>query len=171
MLIPDSSHLIMKQLCKNTILVLIILLLCLSWCQTDPLPSWNDDSLKASIIAFVKDVTTEGSPKFVPAQDRIATFDNDGTLWAEQPLIEGLFMFFRAKQMIVKDPSLKNTEPFKSIAAGDMAFLKTMTEQDLIKFFIATHSNLTADEFRKDADSFFAAAKSSSGAPVAQFIF
>src|SRR5688500_15068776 len=65
----------------------------------DPLPSWNDGALKESIIAFVTKTTTDGSPDFIPPADRIATFDNDGTLWAEQPVIQGMFAFARAKKM------------------------------------------------------------------------
>jgi hypothetical protein len=161
----------MVSLRAKILTIIIILLPFASWSQDDPLPSWNNDTLKASIIGFVKSVATEGSPGFVPAEDRIATFDNDGTLWAEQPLIEGLFMFFRARQMMEEKPSLKNILPYKAIAAGDMSFLKTMSERDLIKFFIATHSNLTAAEFKKDAHEFFAVAKSPAGVPIAQLVY
>lgn len=137
----------------------------------DPLPSWNDDTLKASIINFVKTVTTEGGAGFVPVEDRIATFDNDGTLWAEKPLVEGLFTFFRAKQMMEKNPALKSQQPYKAIAAGDMAYLKTLSEKDFIKLAVATHANLTAAEFDKDARLFYANAKTPQGRAIAQVVY
>src|SRR6185312_13798414 len=106
--------------------------------EDDPLSSWNEGKVKNSIIDFVTRVTKEGGADFIPLDDRIATFDNDGTLWAEQPVVQELFMFYRAKKMIEKKPSLKNVQPFKAIATGDMAHLKKMNEQDLIKFFVST---------------------------------
>ncbi|MEX6686789.1 HAD family hydrolase [Danxiaibacter flavus] len=137
----------------------------------DPLPSWNDGKTKQSIIDFVKNVTTEGSPKFVPAEDRVATFDNDGTLWCEKPLIQGLFAFYLAKKMIDKKPALKEKQPYKAIAANDMAYLKTLSEQDLIKLVVATHTGMTAGEFDKSAAAFFATAKSPSGKAIAELVY
>ncbi len=137
----------------------------------DPLPSWNDGKTKQSIIDFVKDVSTEGSPKFVPAEDRIATFDNDGTLWCEKPLIQGLFAFYLAKKMIDKKPALKDKQPYKAIAENDMAFLKTLGEQDLIKLVIATHTGMTAGDFNKSAVDFFATAKAPSGKGIAELVY
>lgn len=79
----------------------------------DPLPSWNDGELKRSIIDFVTKITKDGTADFIPAEDRIATFDNDGTLWAEQPVIQELFMFYRARKMIKKNHRLKMYNPLK----------------------------------------------------------
>jgi len=135
------------------------------------LSSWNDGPTKRAIIQFVKDVTTEGSDKFVPVADRIATFDNDGTLWAEKPLIEGLFMFFRAKQMAEKKPALKNVQPYKAILTGDKAFLEKMTQNDLLKLFVETHSNITASDFKNDVETFFEAAKNSKGTSMQQLTY
>lgn len=137
----------------------------------DPLPSWNDGKTKQSIIDFVKEVTAEGSPKFVPAEDRIATFDNDGTLWCEKPLIQGLFAFYLAKKMIDKKPALKDKQPYKAIATNDMTYLKTLSEQDLIKLVIATHTGMTSGEFDKSATEFFATAKSPSGKAIAELVY
>jgi hypothetical protein len=120
----------------------------------DPLPSWNEGKVKNSVIDFVKRVTKQGSADFVPVEDRIATFDNDGTFWAEQPVIQELFMFYRAKKMIQKKPSLKTVQPFKAIAAGDMAYLKKMTEKDVIKFFAATQTGMTQAGFNKMRKNF-----------------
>jgi len=148
----------------------IIQFLCSNIIAQD-LPSWNDGPTKQAIIQFVKDVTTEGSDKFVPIPDRIATFDNDGTLWAEKPLIEGLFMFIRAKQMAEKKPSLRNVQPYKAILAGDKTFLEKMTEKDLLKLFVETHSSVTATDFRKQVEEFFAVAKNSKGTTMEQLTY
>ncbi len=73
----------------------------------DPLPSWNDGALKKDIIAYVTKVTKEGSPDFIPVENRIATFDNDGTLWAEKPYVQELFAFYRVKKMIEAKPKIQ----------------------------------------------------------------
>jgi len=139
--------------------------------EDDPLPSWNEGKVKNSIIDFVTRVTNEGSADFIPVDNRIATFDNDGTLWAEQPVIQELFIFYRAKKMIGQKPSLRNVQPFKAIAAGDMAYVKKMNERDLIKFFVATQTGMTQAEYDKDAKDFYATAKSPSGKIISQLIY
>lgn len=159
-----------RILSKALLCAFVAVFICV-YLNAQDLPSWNDGPVKQSIIQFVKDVTTEGSGKFVPANDRIATFDNDGTLWAEKPLIEGLFISFRAKKMIEKKPALKNVQPYKAIATGDHTFLEKLSEKDLIKLFVETHSNITAGEFRKDAETFFSVAKNQKGVAVAQLVY
>lgn len=139
--------------------------------EDDPLPSWSEGKIKNSIIDFVTKVTKEGNADFIPVDDRIATFDNDGTLWAEQPVIQELFMFYRAKKMIEKKPSLKNVQPFKAIANGDVAYLKRMNEKDLINFFVSTQTGMTQAQFDNDAKDFFATAKSPSGKMISQLIY
>lgn len=87
----------------------------------DPLPSWNEGAPKKAILAFVSKVTSEGSPAFVPPAERIATFDNDGTLWAEQPLyFQFLFALDRIKALAPQHPEWKDTEPFASLLRGDV---------------------------------------------------
>src|SRR4051794_1011860 len=89
--------------------------------QVDPLPSWNSGATKKSIVAFVKATTTKGSPQFVPPAERIATFDNDGTLWAEQPMYFQLFFAIdRVKQLAPQHPEWKDKEPFASLLKGDV---------------------------------------------------
>ena len=89
--------------------------------SADPLPSWNDGKSKQSILSFVSKVTKEGSSEFVPPAERIATFDNDGTLWAEQPLyFQLLFGIDRIKELAPQHPEWKDKEPFKSVLAGDL---------------------------------------------------
>src|SRR6185503_9215020 len=98
----------------------------------DPLPSWNDTAPKKAIIGLVERVTKEGSPDFVPPADRIATFDNDGTLWAEQPVyFQVAFALDRVKALSPKHPEWKTTEPFKSVLAGDSKGLLASGEKGI----------------------------------------
>ncbi|MDI3320737.1 HAD family hydrolase [Pinibacter soli] len=159
---------------KSTTLLIIIfcsILINVSFAQDDPLRSWNNDSLKGSIIAFVKSVTTEGTSTFVPAEDRVATFDNDGTLWCEKPLIQGIFAMYRAKKMIGKNPALKQKQPFKAIASNDMTYIKSMSEQDLIKLVAVTHTGLTEEEYEKEVADFFANAKAPNGKSIEELVY
>ncbi|MGB6191469.1 MAG: haloacid dehalogenase-like hydrolase, partial [Terracidiphilus sp.] len=89
--------------------------------QTDPLPSWNDTAPKKAIVAFVEKVTKEGGPEFVPPAERIATFDNDGTLWVEQPMYTQLaFVIARVRELAPQQPEWKTTQPFEGVLEGDM---------------------------------------------------
>ncbi len=116
--------------------------------QTDSLPSWNDGSAKRSIIDFVNRVTKRDHPDFVPVERRIATFDNDGTLWSEQPMYFQLaFALDRVKALAPTRPEWKATEPFKSVLAGDPAALAKLGEKALLQIVAETHSGMTTDEF------------------------
>ncbi len=118
--------------------------------QTDPLPSWNDSPSKSAITAFVAKVTKDGSPDFVKPEDRIAVFDNDGTLWCEQPLyFQLLFALDRVKALAPQHPEWNDTEPFKSVLAGDMKGLAATGEKGLVEIMMATHSSMTTDEFNQ----------------------
>src|SRR5881392_2490235 len=104
----------------------------------DPLPSWNDGKAKQSIITFVEKVTTPGSPDFVPVPERIATFDNDGTLWAEQPMYFQLFFVFdRIKALAAQHPEWKVTEPFASVLNGDVKAALAGGERALMEMVVA----------------------------------
>lgn len=114
----------------------------------DPLPSWNDGKARAAILEFVKAVTTEGSPEFVPVPQRIATFDNDGTLWSEQPAyFQLLFALDRVKATAADHPEWKTQEPFKSVLAGDMKGVMAGGDKGLMQIVAATHAGLTIEEF------------------------
>jgi hypothetical protein len=114
----------------------------------DPLPSWNDGSAKRAITDFVVKVTTEGSPGFVPPAERIAVFDNDGTLWAEQPMYFQLaFAFDRVKALASQHPEWKEKEPFKSILAGDVRAALSGGEKAAMEIVVATHTGMTTVEF------------------------
>jgi phosphoglycolate phosphatase-like HAD superfamily hydrolase len=116
--------------------------------QTDPLPSWNDGAVKQSITDFVARVTTQGSPDFVPVEERIATFDNDGTLWCEQPFyFQMAFAFDRIKAMAPQHPDWKTKEPFRSLIKGDVATAAKAGEKGLLAVVAATHSGMTVAQF------------------------
>ena len=96
--------------------------------QSDPLPSWNEGPAKQAIISFVKDTTTQGNPKFLDPVARIATFDQDGTTWVEQPLYsQVMFAFHQVGVMAAADPKLKEVEPFKTVLSGDRAAIAKLT--------------------------------------------
>jgi haloacid dehalogenase-like hydrolase len=128
--------------------------------QTDPLPSWNDGLAKQAIVAFVKDATTQGSPKFVDPVARIATFDQDGTTWVEQPLpSQGMFAFHQVGVMAAKDPKLKDVEPFKTVLSGDRAAIAKLTLPDLEKIIAVTHSGMTVEVFQKSVQDWITTAQ------------
>jgi hypothetical protein len=124
-----------------------------------PLPSWNDGKLKNDIIAYVKKVTTKGTPDFIPIEDRIATFDNDGTLWAEKPLAQELFAYYRVKKMVEANPDLAKKQLFKAVLEKDKTFFEKGGEKALIELVAATHTGMTEGEFEIAAKDFFAVTK------------
>ena len=131
-----------------------------SFGQTDPLPSWNEGRVKQSILEFVARVTMTGSRDFVPVAERIATFDNDGTLWVEQPMyVQVVFAMERVKAMAPQHPEWTTREPFKSILADDRAALAAMGENGLLEIIAATHADLTTAEFAKTVSEWIATAR------------
>ena len=127
--------------------------------DSDPLPGWNDGALKKEIIAYVTKVTKKGSPDFIPVEDRIATFDNDGTLWAEKPYVQELFAFYRVKKMVEANPELAQKQPFKAVVEKDKTYFETGGDKALIELVAATHTGMTEDEFEAEAKEFFAGAQ------------
>jgi len=125
----------------------------------DPLPSWNDGALKKDIIAYVEKVTKEGSPDFIPVESRIATFDNDGTLWAEKPYVQELFAFYKVKKMVEANPALAQKQPFKAVVEKDKTFFEKGGDKALIELVAATHTGMTEDEFEASVNDFFKTAK------------
>ena len=126
----------------------------------DPLPSWNDTAPKQAIIAFVEKVTKDASPDFVPPAERIAVFDNDGTLWAEQPLyFQLLFALDRIKALAPHHPEWKDAEPFASLLKGDGKAALAGGQASLGKIVMATHAGLTTEEFEKTVNDWIATAK------------
>jgi hypothetical protein len=126
----------------------------------DPLPSWNEGAAKESILRFVADVTKEGSSSFVPPAERIAVFDNDGTLWAEQPMyVQGLFVVDRVKALAPRHPEWSTQEPFASVLRGDARAVLAGGERALAELLVATHAGNTSDEFEKVADDWILTAR------------
>jgi len=127
---------------------------------SDPLASWNEGKSKQAIIDFVTKTTTEGSPEFVPLEDRIACFDNDGTLWSEKPLpFQLYFVIDRIKAMAPKHPEWKNKQPFKGILEGDMKAAMAGGEKSLMEILMTTHAGMTTDEFDQLVKEWMATAK------------
>lgn len=117
---------------------------------TDPLTSWNKSTNKTDIINFVNAVTDEKSKDFVPVSDRVAVFDNDGTIWSEQPLyFQFFFAFDRVRELAVDSIHWKNTQPYKAVLENDMATIGTFGMKDLGTLLNATHTGMTSDEFYK----------------------
>jgi phosphoglycolate phosphatase-like HAD superfamily hydrolase len=145
----------------NVKLFVSILFLALASLQAqDPLPSWSDTAPKKAIVAFVEKVTKEGSPDFVPVAQRIATFDNDGTLWAEQPMyFQFLFALDRIKALAPQHPEWKTKEPFKSVLAGDMKGLLATGEKGFLQIIAQTHAGMTTAEFEQIVRDWFKTAR------------
>jgi phosphoglycolate phosphatase-like HAD superfamily hydrolase len=126
----------------------------------DLLPSWNDTAPKSAIVTFVERVTKQGSPDFVPADERIATFDNDGTLWAEQPMYFQLaFALDRVKALAPLHPEWKDKEPFASLLRGDLKGALAGGEPAIFEIVTVTHSGMTTDEFEKIVRDWITTAK------------
>jgi phosphoserine phosphatase len=139
----------------------------------DLLPSWNDTAPKQAIVAFVERVTKEGSADFVPAAERIATFDNDGTLWSEQPMyFQAFFVFDSIKRMAPQHPKWKNQEPFASVLKGDLKTALAGGETALVEMLMATHSGMTTEEFEKSVTAWLATAKHpKTGRPFTEMVY
>src|SRR5829696_9526155 len=116
--------------------------------QSDPLPSWNEGATKQAITAFVGRVTTQGGPDFVPVDQRIATFDNDGTLWVEQPMyVQLAFVLDRVRALAPLHPEWTDKQPFKAVLEGDMKAVAGSGERGLVELVAETHAGMTTDEF------------------------
>lgn len=128
--------------------------------QTDPLPSWNDTAPKAAILSFVQKVTTENSPDFVPEPERVAVFDNDGTLWVEHPMyVQLAFALDRVKAEAPSHPEWKDTQPFKAVLENDIKAVAASGEKGLMELILATHGGMTSEEFEKVASDWIASAR------------
>jgi len=126
----------------------------------DPLPSWSDTAPKQAIIKFVEKVTKAGSPEFVPAPERIATFDNDGTLWCEQPMyVQMFFILDRIRQLAPQHPEWKAKEPFASVLKGDVKSALAGGERGLLEMIAVTHAAMTTEEFEKSVTAWLAAGR------------
>src|ERR1044072_7579688 len=129
----------------------------------EPLPSWNDGAAKQAIVEFVKTTTTQGSPQFVPLEERIATFDQDGTLWVEHPIYtQVMYCMEKVPALVKAKPELANVAPFNTVLEllhGDRAAMEKLTLPDLEKIAIATLTGMSVEEFTAEVKKWFASAK------------
>jgi phosphoglycolate phosphatase-like HAD superfamily hydrolase len=149
-----------RILFRQTLVAMLLLCSFAVSAQTDPLPSWNEGPSKERILSFVAAVTTPDSKDFVPAPQRIATFDNDGTLWAEQPMYSQLlFAIDRVKELAPQHPEWQTREPFASILKGDLKTAFAGGEKSVFEVVVATHTGMTNDEFAGIVRNWLATAK------------
>jgi phosphoglycolate phosphatase-like HAD superfamily hydrolase len=128
--------------------------------QTDPLPSWNEGAAKKAIIGFVARVTAPDGPDFVAPPERIATFDNDGTLWTEQPVyFQVAFAFDRVRALAPQHPEWKDKQPFKAVLERDMKALASSGQKGILEIMAATHAGMTTEEFSKSVVDWIATAR------------
>jgi hypothetical protein len=155
----DRTYFRLSRLAALTLCVLL-LAVAGAYAQNDPLPSWNDGKAKQSIITFVEKVAKPGSPNFVPIAERIAVFDNDGTLWCEQPMpVQFYFAVDRVKALAPQHPEWKTQKPFASILKGDFKTALASGDHALMELFAATHAGMTTAEFQQIVKDWIATAK------------
>jgi phosphoglycolate phosphatase-like HAD superfamily hydrolase len=131
-----------------------------SMAEENPLPSWNKGPAQDAIISFVKDTTEKSSSKYVEPKDRVATFDQDGTLWTEHPLYtQAMFALYRSGTMAPQHPEWKATEPFKSLLSGDREAMSKFSEKDWMEIVTVTHSGMGSEEFLAIVKPWIASAK------------
>ena len=124
--------------------------------QSDPLPSWNDGAAKQAIVNFVKATTDQSNPDFVPPEERIATFDQDGTLWVEHPMYTQVeYCLERVPALVKAKPELANVEPFKTVMSGDREAMAKLSTADLEKILYATLTGMTVDDFRAEVEKWY----------------
>jgi phosphoglycolate phosphatase-like HAD superfamily hydrolase len=144
--------------------ILVLITLCLTQvniarADTGSLPSWKDSAARQNIVSFVQAVSDESSPDFVPATERIAVFDNDGTLWSERPIyFQLMFAIDRVKALAAQHPEWTSTQPFQAVLEDDMDALAASGEKGLLQLIMATHANLTTAEFTQIVEDWLATA-------------
>ena len=158
---------------KTAVLLLLPVLAVVCGSAAEPLASWKDTAPKKAIVSFVEKVTKEGTADFVPVPERIAVFDNDGTLWAEQPMyFQGLFVFDRVKALAPEHPEWKEKEPFASLLKGDMKGVEAAGQKGLMEMIAVTHAGMTTEEFSKTVADWIATAKHpKTGKPYTEMVY
>jgi phosphoserine phosphatase len=151
---------------------LVLLLASPAW-AAEPLPSWHDGAARNAIVSFVARVTTAGGPSFVPPAERIAVFDNDGTLWSEQPMyVQLAFALDRVKALAPSHPEWKTTQPFKAALEGDMRALAASGEHGLLEIVMASHAGNTTEEFEQIVTAWLATARHpGTGRPYTEMVY
>jgi phosphoglycolate phosphatase-like HAD superfamily hydrolase len=150
----------MKSIHHAFSLIAIIFVGAIAARAQDPLPSWNDGPAKQAILDFVRDTTETGGAKFVPTEERIATFDQDGTLWVEHPMYtQVLYCLERVPEVAKKKPYLEKTEPFKTVLSGNREAIAKLSLKDLEKILVATLTGISVEEFKAEVTKWLATAK------------
>jgi phosphoglycolate phosphatase-like HAD superfamily hydrolase len=145
---------------RQLLLLSVVLLSACAHAPADPLASWKPGATRDAIVQFVHKTTDKGSPQFVPVAERVATFDQDGTLWVEQPMYaQVMFALDRVKDVVKTQPALANEMPFKAVIAGDRAAMARFTEEDLLKIVGASQAGLTIDGFHTIVKNWAATAR------------
>ena len=164
---------ISRQNLFTPFLLLILAGFAATQAAADPLPSWNDSANRSAIVDFVSAVTDEGSDDFVPVAERIAVFDNDGTLWAEKPAyFQLLFAIDRVKEMAPEHPEWNDTQPFKGVLENDMHEALAGGEIAILDLVMATHGGMTTDEFAEAVADWVATARHpSTGRPYTSMVY
>jgi phosphoglycolate phosphatase-like HAD superfamily hydrolase len=148
------------RILRNSFFVIFAVSICSVANAADPLASWNEGSAKKAILEFVAAVTDQNGKDYVAPAERIAVFDNDGTLWVEYPMYtQALFAFDRVKKLAPKHPEWKTTQPFKGVLEGDMKAVGASGMKGLMEIVMATHSGMTAAEFEQEVSSWLATTK------------
>lgn len=151
---PRVSGLCMIVLCVASLLSIH------AHAADDPLPSWNDGPTKQAIVSFVKETTDKANPKFVPVEARIATFDQDGTLWVEHPLYtQVIYCLERVAAVVANKPQLKNAKPFKTVLSGNKEAIAKLSKKDLEKILAATLTGMSVDTFNAEVKKWLSTAK------------
>ncbi len=128
--------------------------------NADPLPSWNEGAAKRAIVEFVERVTEPGGPDYVAPEDRVATFDNDGTLWAEKPTyFQVVFLSDRVSELAAEHPEWRSTQPYKAVLDGDADYLHAIGVGEVFELFTATHAGMSQTEFEAEAREFLETAR------------
>lgn len=144
------------------LMILLIQLSCSVPVESDPLPSWNEGKNKSAIINYVNDVTNKNSLNFIPIAERIAVFDNDGTLWTEKPIyFQVLFVFDRIREMYKEHPEWKEKQPYKAVLENDLKTLLSFGSDGLSGLFVETHTGMSTSEFTKIVKEWFESSKHS----------
>jgi len=160
--LPGQSRVyLVGSLCASWAIIFVILFtVAQAYGQTDTLPSWSDGPTKQAIIQFVQATSNKSDARYVPPEDRIATFDQDGTLWVEQPLYtQAIFELDRVKALANEHPEWKATEPFRSVLAGDKAAMAKFDKQTWAQIIFATQSGMTTEAFKEIVEQWLATAK------------
>jgi hypothetical protein len=163
----------MRQQALALVLSLAIMVAGTASYAADPLASWNDTATKKALVAFVEKVTSEGSADFVPPAERIAVFDNDGTLWSEKPVyFQLLFAIDRVKALAGQHPEWKEKQPFKAVLENDMNALADSGKKGIAELVMASHAGMSTDEFEKIASDWIATARHPrTGKPYTEMVY